>query len=80
MLSDGNAIPPGMRITLVSERAFDSQTSMLGPDGSLAFGWLAKGTYTVFAWVRGYDQAPASQKPVMLDDDVTKNVLTLDRQ
>ena len=51
---------------------------MLAPDGSFAFGGLAKGSYTLLASVRGYDQA--SDRPVMLDDDVANYVLKLDRQ
>jgi hypothetical protein len=42
VLSDGNAIPPGMRITVSSERAFDSQTAILAPD-SFAFGGWRRG-------------------------------------
>ena len=80
VLSDGNTIPPGMRITVSSERAFDSQTAILAPDGSFAFGGLAKGSYTVFASVRGYRPASGSPTAMTLDGDVTDYVLTLDRQ
>jgi hypothetical protein len=79
VLSDGNAIPPGMRITVSSERAFDSQTAILAPDGSFAFGGLAKGSYTVFASVRGYRPASGRPTAMTLDGDVTDYVLTLDR-
>jgi hypothetical protein len=80
VLSDGKAIPPGMRVTISSERAADSQTAILPPDGLFEFGGLAKGPYTVFASVRGY--RPASGHPVAmtLEGDVTDYVLTLDRQ
>jgi hypothetical protein len=80
VLSDGNALPPGMRITISSESAFDSQTAFLAPDGSFAFDGLAKGSYTVFASVRGYRPASGRPAAITLDGDVTGYVVTLDRQ
>lgn len=77
-LSDGKAIPPGMRVTISSERAFDSQTAVLAADGSFEFGGLAKGPYTVFASVRGYGPASGRSTVMTLDGDVTDYVLTLD--
>src|SRR5260370_41086112 len=41
VLSDGKPIPVGMRITISSARAFDSQTALLGEDGLFRFNWLA---------------------------------------
>src|SRR5258708_10461018 len=61
----------GMRITISSERAFDSQTAILAPDGSFAFDGLAKGSYTVFASVRGYRPASGTSTALTLDGDVT---------
>jgi hypothetical protein len=52
-----------------------SQTAMLGEDGSFGFNGLAKGSYTIFASVRGYGM-PRSVT-LGLDSDVSDYVLTL---
>jgi hypothetical protein len=80
VLTDGNPVPPGMRITVSSERAFDSQTAILAPDGTFEFGGLAKGAYSVFASVRGYRPPSGSPTAMTLDKDVTDYVLSLHRQ
>jgi uncharacterized GH25 family protein len=54
VLSDGKPIPDGMRVTISSERAWDTQTAMLPPEGRFEFVGLAAGTYSVFASVKGY--------------------------
>lgn len=58
LLSDGKAIPNGMRVTVSSESAFDSQTISLPPDGAFQFVGLAAGDYDVFASVKGYSSPP----------------------
>jgi hypothetical protein len=45
VLSDGKPIPMGMRITISSDRAFDSQTALLGEDGSFRFNGLAPASW-----------------------------------
>jgi hypothetical protein len=80
VLSDKSTIAPGMRITISTERGADSQTAILAPDGSFAFGGLAKGTYTVLASVRGYRSAEGTPASVTLDGDMTDFTLALDRQ
>ena len=54
VLSDGKAIPDGMRITISAATAWDDQTAMLPPDGRFEFLGLAAGNYSVFASVKGY--------------------------
>jgi protocatechuate 3,4-dioxygenase beta subunit len=76
VLSDGKAIPAGMRITITSDRAFDSQTAMLGEDGSFEFSGLAKDAYTIFASVRGYSMP--RPVPLALDSDVSDYVLRIE--
>lgn len=63
VLSDGNPIPDGMRVTISSETAWDDQTAMLPPDGRFEFLGLAVGNYSVFASVKGYtlQQTPPVQ-------------------
>jgi protocatechuate 3,4-dioxygenase beta subunit len=76
VLSDGEPIPAGMRITITSDRAFDSQTAMLGGDGSFEFSGLAKGGYTMFTSVRGYSMP--RPVPLALDSDVSDYVLRIE--
>ena len=66
VLSDGKPIPAGMRVTVGSDRAFDSQTAVLREGGAFEFTGLAKGGYTISASVKG------------LDNDVSDYVLLLD--
>lgn len=54
VLSDGKAIPDGMRVTISAATAWDDQTAMLPPDGRFEFLGLAAGNYSVFASVKGY--------------------------
>ena len=53
-LSDGAAIVDGMRATISADRAWDSQTAVIGPDGHFEFVSLPPGKYEVFTSVRGY--------------------------
>lgn len=64
VLSDGKPIPDGMRVTISSERAWDTQTAMLPPEGRFEFVGLARDSYSVFASVKGYTlpKAPVSVK------------------
>jgi hypothetical protein len=53
-LSDGAAIADGMRITIGSKDAWDSQTVAIGRDGRFEFVGIPAGKYDVFPSVRGY--------------------------
>ncbi len=53
-LSDGAPIPDGMRITLGSREAWDSQIVMIGRDGRFAFLGIPPGSYDITPSVRGY--------------------------
>jgi hypothetical protein len=53
-LSDGKPIANGMRVTISSERAWDSQTAALPASGHFEFLGLAAGEYSIFASVKGY--------------------------
>jgi hypothetical protein len=53
-LSDGTAIPNGMRITIAAKEGFDTQTVLLGTEGRFEFINVPRGTYEVFPSVRGY--------------------------
>lgn len=72
VLSDGKQIPDGMRVTISSEQAKDSQTAMLSADGRFEFVGLTAGNYSVFASVKGYtlSQAPVSVERKRADGSV----------
>lgn len=55
-LSDGSQIPDGMRITLGSRDAWDSQTVIIGRDGHFEFTGIPTGSYDINPSVRGYTQ------------------------
>lgn len=79
VLSDGKPMHAGMRITISSDRAFDSQTTSLRPDGAFEFSGLAKGGYTVFASVKGYrlKESPNGAMVLGLEKDTSDFVMTL---
>lgn len=56
LLSDGAAIPTGMRVSLFSDHIPDRQSVLLPPDGSFEFKGLAKGVYTLSPAVKSYQQ------------------------
>ncbi len=61
-LSDGAAMADGMRVTISSKRAFDSQTAIIGRDGSFEFTNLPTGPYEIFTSVRSYRLDPNKLK------------------
>jgi uncharacterized GH25 family protein len=71
VLSDGKPIPNGMRVTIGSELAWDSQTAMLPPDGRFEFFGLASGDYSVFASVKGYSLAKTPISVKQKDGSIT---------
>src|SRR5580700_4608486 len=54
VLSDGQPIPPGMRVTAGADQAWDSQMAEVGADGSFEFHGLPTGVYGVHPSVKGY--------------------------
>jgi hypothetical protein len=67
VLSDSKRILDGMRLTITSQRAWDSQTTMLPPDGRFEFVGLALGSYSVFASVKGYMSLPTTHTSIQQD-------------
>jgi hypothetical protein len=53
-LSDGGAMADGMRVTISADRAWDSQTAVIGHDGHFEFVSLPTGKYEIFTSVLGY--------------------------
>jgi hypothetical protein len=72
VLSDGRQIPDGMRVTISSEQAKDSQTALLPPDGRFEFVGLSTGNYSVLASVKGYtlSKTPVSVEKKRADGSV----------
>src|SRR5437763_887387 len=54
VLSDGKSIPPGMRVTVGADQAWDHQMAEIGADGSFEFHGLPTGIYGVRPSVKGY--------------------------
>jgi hypothetical protein len=84
-LSDGKSIPDSMRVTISADRAWDSQTVFLQPDGSFEFSGLASEKYQVFASVKGYrapewDYTMKTHRPgtVQVEQDIDDFVLVLE--
>ena len=84
-LSDGKSIPEGMRVSISADRAWDSQTVFLQPDGGFEFSGLAAEKYQVFASVKGYrapqwDYKMKTDRPgtVQVERDIDDFVLVLD--
>jgi uncharacterized GH25 family protein len=68
VLSDGKPVADGMRVTISSENAFDSQTATLPPDGRFEFVGLAGGSYSIFASVKGYSPPPMAPVSFKAED------------
>jgi hypothetical protein len=70
VLSDGNPIPPDMRVTLSTDRAWDSQTTILGPGGAFEFEGLPAGVFSVAPGVKGYRLAEGFSVEVLVNRKV----------
>lgn len=76
ILSDGKAVPEGSRIIIGDERAWDSQTVILGGDGRFEFVGLGTGRFEINPAAKGY---PVQRKiEVSIDRDIDALVITLD--
>jgi hypothetical protein len=78
-LSDGAPIANGMRVSISAEKAWDTQTVQLAPDGRFEFISVPSGKYQIFASVRGYQSAEKDGGAVEVDSDIDNFVVALDR-
>jgi hypothetical protein len=78
-LSDGAPIASGMRVSITAQKAFDTQTVQLAPDGWFEFIGVPSGKYQISASVRGYQEAANDGGAVEVDRDIDNFVLALDR-
>jgi hypothetical protein len=78
-LSDGSALPDGMRITINATKGFDSQTVIIGQNGSFDFASLPTGDYEIFTSVRGY-RLSGSQRTISktVNADIDDVAIALD--
>ncbi len=60
VLEDGKPIPPGMRIFIARDSAWDSQSADLPADGSFQFAGLPRDGYSIGASVKGYRYSRAN--------------------
>jgi hypothetical protein len=79
VLSDGALVADSMRITISADRAWDSQTVIIGHDGQFEFEGLRRGNYEIFTSVRGY-QLQGNERTVdtPINRDTDNFVITLD--
>ena len=73
LLGDKKRIPDGMRVTIGSDRVWDSQTATLSGDGRFEFTNLPKGTYHISPSVKGYRMRADDQSAdpsISVDHDV----------
>lgn len=76
-LSDGQAIPAGMHVTLSADQAWDSQIAPIHPDGAFEFDGLPAGVYSVDSGVKGYSTAPGTTLEVLINRDVNEFAIHL---
>lgn len=74
VLTDGKPIPSGMRVSLSSDRAWDSQTALLPADGRFKFNGLATGVYSLSPAVRGYELPEGFEEEILVNRDRTVTV------
>jgi hypothetical protein len=77
VLSDGQPIPPGMRVNVFSDRVPDNQTAMLAPDGLFEFKGLARGVYRLSPSVKGYEVRDAYSMELLIEGDVSNLAVVL---
>jgi hypothetical protein len=78
-LSDGARIPDQMRITIGADRVWDSQTVVIGPDGTFDFRSLPTGKYKIFPSIRGYRlQGQLDTIEITIDKDMNTFEIILD--
>ena len=80
VLSDSKPIPDGMRVTISSEKAFDTQTATLPSNGAFEFIGLAADSYSIFTSVKGYSPEGdrfAHMPPISIEHDVDNFTVTL---
>lgn len=78
VLSDGKEIPPEMRVTLSTDRAWDNQMAVLGPDGSFEFHGLVNGVYTISPSVKGYRAGENFGIEKLVNRDISGMTIRLD--
>jgi Carboxypeptidase regulatory-like domain len=78
-LSDGAPIARGMRVSISSEKAFDTETVQIASDGRFEFIGVPSGKYEIFASVRGYHEAEKDGGEVDVDRDLDNFVLAMAR-
>lgn len=77
LLADGKPLPPGTRLLVSREEAWDSRLVELGPDGRFAMAGLPAERYRLAVSVPGYRVSPANRS---VDPDVPGSLLgTIDR-
>jgi Carboxypeptidase regulatory-like domain len=79
VLNDGASVAGGMRVGISSDKAWDTQSVRLAPDGQFEFIGVPGGKYEIFASVRGYREAEKDAGAIQVDHDIDNFVLALNR-
>lgn len=69
VLTDGKPIPAGMRILLLAENGFDSQTALLPPDGAFEFSGVPAGVHTLNPQLKGYEFPEGYEQETLIKGD-----------
>ena len=77
VLSDGKPIPPDMRLSISSDRGSDNQTLTLPSDGLFEFRGLARGVYSLFPSVKGYEVRDPQSMELLIEGDVSSLAVLL---
>jgi hypothetical protein len=78
VVSDAKPIPPGMRVTIDADQAWDSQMAEIGPDGGFEFRGLPTGIYKVHAAIKGYHPGDGSSGEALVTRDITDLVIRME--
>ena len=68
-LADGKPVPPGMRMMLNADQAWDTQIILLPADGRFEFKGLATGVYSLSPALRGYELAEGFEQEILINHD-----------
>ena len=77
VLSDKKPLPPGMRITIESDRVWDAQTTTLAEDGNFKFANLPAGDYHISPAVKGYAPKGTRFHPFETSVSVSNDIKSL---
>lgn len=80
ILSDGKAVPSGMRVILAADNTRDTQISSIGTGGDFEFSGLSSGSYSITPSVKGYVLPDGAWTvPALVDHNISELQIKLSR-